>query len=171
MSSDEEMAGEVVTIFIARSGGQPVERVDEIEALKDRGLAGDRFVEGTSYWSGVDECQVTLIALEALEEIATTTEDSVMEGQHRRNIVTRGVDLLKLRGTRFRVGDAVLEFDRPRPPCRYIQSVSERGMTKALGRNRGGICARVVEGGIIRPGDSIEVVARGGWLSSLLGTS
>ena len=43
-------------------------------------------------------------------------------------------------------------------------------MTKALGRNRGGICARVVEGGIIRPGDSIEVVARGGWLSSLLGT-
>ena len=98
MSTDEEMAGEVVTIFIARSGGQPVERVEEIEALKDRGLAGDRFVEGTSYWSGVDECQVTLIALEALEEIATKTEVSVMEGQHRRNIVTRGVDLLKLRG-------------------------------------------------------------------------
>jgi MOSC domain-containing protein YiiM len=164
------VAGEVVTIFIARSGGQPVERVAEIEALKDRGLAGDRFVEGTSVWSGVDECQVTLIALEALEEITTKTEVSVMEGQHRRNIVTRGVDLLKLRGSRFRVGDALLEFDRPRFPCRYIQSVSERGMTKALGRNRGGICARVIEGGVIRPGDSIEVVGKTGWLSSVLGT-
>jgi MOSC domain-containing protein YiiM len=170
MSSDRDVAGEVVAIFIARSGGQPVERVEEIEALENQGLAGDRFVEGTSYWSGVDECQVTLITLEALEEITTKTEVSVMEGQHRRNIVTRGVDLLKLRGSRFRVGGAVLEFDRPRPPCRYIQSVSERGMTKALGRNRGGICARVIEGGVIRPGDSIEVVGKTGWLSSVLGT-
>ena len=171
MSSKGDAGGRVVDIFIARSGGQPVERVDEIKALKDRGLAGDRFVEGTSYWSGVDECQVTLISSEALEEIATSTEVSVMEGQHRRNIVTRGVDLLKLRGTRFRVGDALLEFDRPRPPCRYIQSVSEQGMTKALGRNRGGICARVIEGGIIRPGDPIEVVRKSGWLSSLAGRS
>jgi MOSC domain-containing protein YiiM len=170
MSSDRDVAGEVVAIFIARSGGQPVERVEEIEALENRGLAGDRFVEGTSYWSGVDECQVTLIALEALEEITTKTEVSVMEGQHRRNIVTRGVDLLKLRGSRFRVGDALLEFDRPRPPCRYIQSVSEPGMTKALGRNRGGICARVIEGGVIRPGDSIEVVDKAGWLRSVLGS-
>jgi MOSC domain-containing protein YiiM len=78
---------------------------------------------------------------------------------------------LKLRGTRFQVGEAILEFDRPRPPCRYIQSVSERGMTKALGRNRGGICARVLEGGIIRPGDSIEVVGRTGWLGSPAGRS
>ena len=163
--------GQVVEIFIARSGGQPVERVDEVEALKGRGLAGDRFVAGTSYWSGVDECQVTLIALEGLEEIRATTEVSVMEGQHRRNIVTRGVDLLKLRGTRFQVGEALLEFDRPRPPCRYIQSVSEPGMTKALGRNRGGICARVIEGGVIRPGDSIEVVGKTGWLSTVLGAS
>jgi MOSC domain-containing protein YiiM len=171
MSSDEQVIGTVVDIFIARSGGQPAERVEEIEALEDRGLAGDRFVEGTSYWSGVDECQVTLIALEALEEIAAKTDVSVMEGQHRRNIVTRGVDLLKLRGTRFQVGDAVLEFDRPRPPCRYIQSVSEPGMTKALGRNRGGICARVIEGGVIRQGDPIEVVGKSGWLSSILGAS
>jgi MOSC domain-containing protein YiiM len=171
MSSDGDVDGEVVAIFIARSGGQPVERVEEIEALKDRGLVGDRFVEGTSYWSGVDECQVTLIALEALDEITAATEVSVMEGQHRRNIVTRGVDLLKLRGTRFQVGDAVLEFDRPRPPCRYIQSVSERGMTKALGRNRGGICARVIESGVIRPGDSIQVVGKTGWLRAVLGTS
>jgi len=169
--TDREVSGEVVAIFSARSGGQPVERVQEIEALKDQGLAGDRFVEGTSYWSGVDECQVTLIAVEALEAITTKTEVSVMEGQHRRNIVTRGIDLLKLRGTRFQVGDAVLEFDRPRPPCRYIQSVSERGMTKALGRNRGGICARVLEGGVIRPGDAIEVVGKSRWLSSMFGTS
>ncbi|MGH2752572.1 MAG: MOSC domain-containing protein [Actinomycetota bacterium] len=169
MSSDEAVAGEVVEIFIARRGGRPVQRAESIEAIAGRGLAGDRFLEGTSYWSGVDECQVTLIALEALEHIAATSEVAVMDGQHRRNLVTRGIDLLKLRSTRFQVGEALLEFDRPRPPCRYIQSVSEHGMTKALGRGRGGICARVVEGGLIRPGDLIEVVDKSGWLRSMLG--
>jgi len=161
--------GEVVEIFIAERGGLPPRRMDEVEALEGKGLKSDRFLEGTSYWSGIDECQVTLIAFEALEEIATKTEVQVMSGEHRRNIVTRGVDLLKLRGSRFRVGEALLEFDRPRPPCRYIQSVSEKGMTKALGRNRGGICARVVEGGLIRPGDPIEIVEKPSRLGSLLG--
>jgi MOSC domain-containing protein YiiM len=30
-------------------------------------------------------------------------------------------------------------------------------MTKALGRTRSGICARVIEGGIISEGDAVEV--------------
>jgi MOSC domain-containing protein YiiM len=30
-------------------------------------------------------------------------------------------------------------------------------MTKALGRTRGGICARVIEGGMISEGDVVEV--------------
>lgn len=137
-------------------------RVVEVEAIAGRGLAGDRYLERTGYWTGVDECQVTLIAAEALEEIQDTTTVSVSEGQHRRNIVTRGVDLPGLGRRRFRVGEALLEFDRPRPPCRYIQSVSERGMTKALGRTRGGICARVLEGGLIRAGDTIQVVSEEG---------
>jgi MOSC domain-containing protein YiiM len=33
--------------------------------------------------------------------------------------------------------------------------MSEPGMTRAL-RNRGGICARVIEAGSIKPGDTIE---------------
>jgi MOSC domain-containing protein YiiM len=150
--------GEVVQIFVTGTGGAPMERVEEVEAFAGKGLAGDRYSERTGYWTGVDECQVTLISSEGLDEIAGKV--SVANGEHRRNIVTRGIDLLKLRGKRFRVGAALFEFDRPRPPCRYIQSVSERGMTKALGRNRGGICARVVEGGAIKPGDAIEVMGR-----------
>jgi MOSC domain-containing protein YiiM len=153
---------QVEAIFITACGGEPMTRVTEIEAIAGRGLAGDRYLQRTGYWTGVDECQVTLIAAEALEEIASSTSVAVAEGQHRRNIVTRGVDLVGLARSRFRVGEALFEFDRPRPPCRYIQSVSERGMTKALGRTRGGICARVVEGGTIRAGDAIDVVSNEG---------
>jgi hypothetical protein len=83
---------------------------------------------------------------------------AVGDGQHRRNIVTRGVDLRSLAGRRFRIGQAVFRYDRPRPPCRYIQSVSEPGMTRALTARRGGICAQVVQGGEVRLGDAVTVV-------------
>jgi MOSC domain-containing protein YiiM len=149
----------VESIFITDIGGSAMKRVDEVNAIQARGLEGDRYAERKGYWSGFDECQVTLIAAEGLDEIEASGKASVSEGQHRRNIVTRGVDFDSLPGKRFRIGEVILEYDRPRPPCRYIQSVSERGMTKALGRNRGGICARVIRPGAIRVGDSIEIVA------------
>jgi MOSC domain-containing protein YiiM len=149
----------VENIFIAPVGGSQMQRVPNVEAVQGKGLTGDRYAERTGYWSGSDECQITLIEAEGLDEIEAQTSVDVSGGQHRRNIVTRGVDIHELRGKRFRVGGAVLEYDRPRPPCRYIQSVSERGMTKALGRGRGGICARVVESGTISVGDEIQIVS------------
>lgn len=148
-------SGRVEAVYIASSGGLPMQRLHEVEALEGLGLAGDRFVAGTSYWSGVDECQVTLIAGEDLDAI---TVADVSDGRHRRNIVTRGVDLQALAGRVFRVGEVVLGFNRPRPPCRYIQTVSEPGMTRALGGRRGGICADVLKAGVIRTGDPIEIV-------------
>lgn len=146
-------------IFIVARGGRPMQEVAAVEAIAGQGLAGDRYLLRTGYYTDYDECQVTLIQGEALDEIRSSTTVQVDHGEHRRNIVTRGIDLHELVGKRFTVGEAVLEYDRPRPPCRYIQSVSEHGMTKALGRDRGGICARVVSSGAIHVGDRIEVFA------------
>jgi len=61
----------------------------------------------------------------------------------------------ELLGRRVEVGEAVLEYDRPRPPCRHVQQLSEPGMTRAL-KGRGGICTRVVRAGNIRVQDAIE---------------
>jgi MOSC domain-containing protein YiiM len=149
----------VEAIFVAPVGGSQMQRVPQVDAVQGKGLAGDRYAERRGYWSGSDECQVTLIEAEGLDEITSATSVDVSAGQHRRNIVTRGVNFHALMRKRFRVGEAVLEYDRPRPPCRYIQSVSERGMTKALGRGRGGICARVIESGTISVGDAIEILS------------
>lgn len=149
----------VEEIYITTIGGEPMQGVPEIEAIAGGGLQGDRYMTRKGYWTGVDECQVTLIEAEALDHIRKTTQVEVSNGEHRRNIITRGMSLRDLSGKRFTVGDALLEYDRPRPPCRYIQSRSERGMTRALGGTRGGICARVVESGLIKVGDTIEVVS------------
>ena len=152
------MAGKVEEIYVASKGSVGMQRVEEVRALEGRGLEGDRYCEGTGYWTSFgDVCEVTLIAGEDLDEIRSEAGLRVHDGEHRRNIITRGVRLAELRGERFRIGEAVLQYDRPRPPCKHVQDVTEPGMTKALSR-RGGICARIVEGGTIRASDAIEVL-------------
>jgi len=150
--------GVVEAIFVAPGGGEAMQSMDDVHA-EPGGLVGDRYMTRRGYWTGVDECEVTLIEGEAVDGILDEYGVHVLAGEHRRNIVTRGVDLRGLAGRRFKVGDAAFEYDRPRPPCRYIASITESGMTRALAARRGGICARVVDAGLIRVGDAIEVVA------------
>ena len=151
------MKGVVEEIFVTSKGSQAMERVDEVRTVEGCGIEGDRYCEGTGFWTQYgDVCEVTLIEGEDLDFIEEELGIGVKDGQHRRNIITRGVRLLDLRKKRFRVGEALLEFDRSRPPCKHVQDLSEPGMTRAL-KNRGGICARVVEAGRIRAQDAIEV--------------
>ncbi|MGH2808468.1 MAG: MOSC domain-containing protein [Actinomycetota bacterium] len=146
----------VQEIFVSERGSAPMQRVDEVEAVAGKGLQGDRYMLDTGYWSGVDACQVTLISATAIEAIATETGIAIEAGQHRRNIIVSGMDVLDLAGKRFRIGEALFEYEQPRPPCRYIQSITQEGMTKALGHGRGGICVKVLESGLLRTGDPIE---------------
>ncbi len=151
------MQGIVERIYVVPRGGEDMQRVSQVEALANCGLQGDRYCKRTGYWTDVDECQVTLIASEDLEEIEKAVGVRVGNGEHRRNLITRGIQLENLNGKRFQVGQAVLEYDRPRPPCSYIQSITEPGMTRAL-VGRSGICARVVQSGLIRDEDTIIVL-------------
>jgi MOSC domain-containing protein YiiM len=80
----------------------------------------------------------------------------VKNGEHRRNVVTTGISLRTLRrGERFRVGEVLLEYRGPRSVCRYIERLTEPGMTQAL-KGRGGICARMIETGTVRVCDEID---------------
>lgn len=151
------MQGKVERIYVAPQGGVAMQRVPQVEALAGCGLEGDRYCSRRGYWTGVDECQVTLIAAEDLENVQRTAGVQVDNGEHRRNLITRGIELESLSGKRFQVGEAILEYDRPRPPCSYIQSITQPGMTRALVGNSG-ICARVVESGLIQDEDTIEVL-------------
>ena len=145
-------------IFVTARGGEPMVKVNEVRAVEDEGLEGDRYVTRTGYWTNIDECQVTLIEGEVLDQIEKESEVRVRNGEHRRNIVTRGIELEALAGRQFTVGDAVMIFDRARPPCGYIQTITQKGMTKALGGLRGGICARVMKSGTIKLRDTIALV-------------
>lgn len=153
------MAGFVEGIFLAPEAGARMKGVEVSNAVEGCGLESDRYCAGTGHWSRFGRvCQVTFIAGEDLDDIERETGVGVKKGEHRRNVVTRGISLKTLRrGERFRIGEAVFEYRGPRSVCLYIERLTEPGMTQAL-KGRGGICATVTKNGTVRVGDEIDVL-------------
>ncbi|MEI6159566.1 MAG: MOSC domain-containing protein [Roseococcus sp.] len=128
----------------------PVRPMDKARLEPGRGLEGDR-------WRGAvtGGRQVTLIAAEHLAAIAGFLgREAVAPEELRRNLVIAGVNLLALKGRRFRLGAALLEYSGECHPCSRMEEVLGPGGYNAV-RGHGGITARVVEGGVIRLGDSL----------------
>lgn len=153
-------AGEVVFLNVRPKRLAPVLVVAEVEAVQDRGLTGDRYSgKGGSR-------QVTLIQAEHLKAIASFLgRESVEPELVRRNIVVRGINLLSLKGKRFRIGNAILEYSGECHPCSRMEANLGPGGYNAM-RGHGGITAKVVETGTIRLGDSITQDGSGhGWIA------
>jgi MOSC domain-containing protein YiiM len=145
-------------MFVAVADAAPMERLETVRAVEG-GLEGDRYLTDRGYYSPFDVCEVTLVAAEALDEARERYGVDLSEGIHRRNVVTRGVDVHDLLGTTFRVGEALLRGTRPRPPCAHVAEVAgDREVARALKEGRGGVCADVLEAGEIRVGDAVTVV-------------
>jgi MOSC domain-containing protein YiiM len=137
--------------------------VREVRAINDVGLAGDHYGGGAA-----GKRHVTLIQHEHLAVVARllalrdqlATVVPLDPALVRRNIVVSGLNLLALKNQRFRIGEAVLEYTDPCQPCSAMEQALGRGGFNAM-RGHGGICARIVDGGTIRIGDTLATLAAG----------
>lgn len=153
--SNEPVEASVVGIYTAPSAGAPMEQQGSVVVVPELGIVGDRYALGTGKWSAPrwHDKQLTLFEAEVADALG------IEAGLVRRNLVTRGMNLFGLIGVQFRIGEALLAGMRACDPCTYIEGLTARpGLTKELISGRGGLRARVIEGGIIRRGDRIEVV-------------
>jgi MOSC domain-containing protein YiiM len=149
--------GAVAGIYIATEGAGPITSLKEAEAIAGRGLQGDRYFDAKGTYSDTPGTgrQLTLIEQEALDAAARDYGISLEPGQSRRNIVTVGVALNHLVGKEFLVGEVRVRGMRLNEPCGHLASLSKRGVVKAL-THRGGLRADILEGGVIRVGDSVQ---------------
>jgi MOSC domain-containing protein YiiM len=148
----------VEQLWTAPAGGEPMVARDRVEAVADGGLREDRYFLGTGHYSPFDVCQVTFVDSEAIAHIREAFGIDLTDGRHRRNIVV-DTDVVDLLDTTFRVGDAVFEGTRRRPPCAHVEEVAgEDCVARALREERGGICAAVVESGAVAVGDELTVL-------------
>lgn len=145
------MNGRVTGIYVGPAG-----MVERATAVAGRGLAGDRYFDGTGFFfsEGKRGQDLTLIEAEALEALANETGIALSAAAARRNIVTRGIRLNDLVGRRFRIGEVECIGMRLCPPCAHLQEVTAPGVLRGL-VHRGGLRADIVAGGEIAVGVAI----------------
>jgi MOSC domain-containing protein YiiM len=123
-----------------------MKEVEEAEAIQDKGF------KGCIHGRAGSKRQVSLIDLETLEKLG------ISPGAVKENITTRGLDFQRLHeGRQLRIGGSLLEIALPCLPCSRMDEIRQ-GLQEELRGQRGWLC-RVVEGGTIRLGDRIEVLA------------
>lgn len=135
----------VHAIFTCLRHRLPMKAAEQINAVADRGL------DGCAHGRPGSKRQVLLMDVETLELL------NLQPGQIKENITTSGLKVQELRrGQRLRIGEAVLEVTLHCGPCKRMDDIRP-GLEKELRGRRGMLC-RVVQGGLIRRGDPIELI-------------
>lgn len=116
--------------------------------IDQNGLQGD-------HYSGTGKRAVTLVQFEHLAVIAALLQREDVEPKlMRRNILISGINLLSLRGKRFKIGSAELEGTGICAPCSRMEDAFGHGGYNAV-RGHGGITAKVVRSGAVAVGEKV----------------
>jgi hypothetical protein len=152
-----QSSGTIAAIFVAPNAGEPAQPLPTAQALAGQGLDGDRHVDGTgTFPSGLPGSALTLIEAEVCESF----DPPLAPDEHRRNIVTRGIDLNALVGHDFLLGDVRCRGMRLCEPCTVVDGYATRPVLRAL-VHRGGLRADILEDGAISVGDAVRAAHRG----------
>ena len=140
---------EVTAVCISTMKGVPKKEVPEIEVKIDHGIVGDAH-------AGNWHRQISLLAGESVDKMREKIP-ALKNGAFAENIVTRGLTLYELPvGTKLRVGPALLEVTQIGKECHSACAIKK--VTGDCVMPREGIFTKVLEEGVIRAGDKIEVV-------------
>ena len=141
--------GTVIAVCTSPAKGTQKQTADHILLKENYGIEGDAH-------AGSWHRQVSLLALEKIEEFRARGAQ-VEFGAFGENIVMKGFDLRALPvGTRFRIGDALLELTQIGKECH-----SHCAIYHAVGdciMPREGVFTKVLRGGCVKPGDTVELI-------------
>ena len=149
-------------IYITPDAGNVMESVKSVQAIENKGLVGDRYHDKRGYWKVTEACQVTVISKKDVEYASKRAKTdhlskAILAGDHRRNLVINYLDSKNLIGKKFKIGEVMFSFKRQRPPCGYIDQVSQKDMCRSLGK-RSGCCVEVISSGMIHVGDALVII-------------
>jgi MOSC domain-containing protein YiiM len=142
----------VISIHRVEKKAGPTVAMSEAHFLAGFGMEGDwRSRKGRGR-------QITLIEEEGLKFVASTLKlERVPLGASRRQVMIRGIDLNESIGKRLRVGPLLIEVHDRCDPCKNMEKMIGLGAWWAM-KDRGGVCGRVIEGGVLRVGDEVNVI-------------
>ena len=146
MTAFSKSSGTVISLQICPGHRKPMLFVKEAEAIENLGLIKDRHALPDSVR------QILLIEKETLNALG------LKSGDVKENITVEGIELMSLvSSNRLRMGkDVVLEITKTCSPCSRMEEIRPGLMRELAGRR--GILARVVKGGIVHVGDTVQLV-------------
>ena len=141
--------GKVIAVCISEKKGTQKTEVPSITLRPEWGIENDAH-------AGNWHRQVSLLALEKIEDFRAKGA-SVDFGAFGENIIVEGFDLRTLPvGTRFRIGDVLLELTQIGKECHTHCAIYHQVGDCIMPRE--GVFTIVLEGGEIKAGDEIELI-------------
>lgn len=128
------------------AGEHVTSSVHDVECVAGRGLRGDRFFDYKREYAG----QVTFFD-EAVHRrlLRELRPGPCSTAAYRRNVITRGVDLMALIGHEFSVQGVRFQGMAESKPCYWMEQAVGVGAESFL-RGRGGLRAKILSDGVLR---------------------
>ena len=139
----------IKAVCISREKGTPKQNIQTCELITDYGLKDDAH-------AGNWHRQVSLLSYEKIEEFKQ--KGAIIEdGAFGENLIVEGFDLKELPiGTQFVCNDVILELTQIGKEC-HNGCVIRQTMGDCI-MPREGVFARVIKGGTVSVGDSIQIM-------------
>lgn len=142
------MIGKVVAVNISTNKGERKTPAPEVTLREEHGIVGDGH-------AGDWHRQISLLAQESIAKMQALGLD-VKEGDFAENITTEGVDLVSLPiGAKIELGETLLEVTQIGKECHTRCAIYYQAGDCVMPKE--GIFARVLKGGVVRPGDQVVV--------------
>ncbi len=141
--------GLIVAVSVSDRKGVVKHNVPQARLVVEHGLEGDAHAEG-----GIR--QVSLLSLDSIDKMVALGA-KVAPGDFAENLTVAGLEVMTLPvGTHLKVGDEVeLVITQIGKACHKGCAIREQVGDCVMPRE--GVFARVIKGGVVKPGDRIEV--------------
>jgi MOSC domain-containing protein YiiM len=144
------MKGKVVAINISEKKGVPKRTIEEGVFQVDHGLVGDAH-------AGNWHRQVSLLGIESINKMKAIGIEGLCTGKFAENLTTEGIEIYKLPvGTKMKIGETIHEVTQIGKECHTKCAIYHKVGNCVMPTE--GIFTKILVGGVIRPGDEIEVI-------------
>jgi len=136
----------VLAVCISENKGERKKPVASVELRENLGIVGDAH-------AGDWHRMVSLLAQESIDKMVAMGLN-VSAGDFAENITTSGIDLVSLPiGTELQVGETLLEVTQIGKECHNRCAIYYQAGDCVMPKE--GIFAKVLQGGVLKPGDKI----------------
>ena len=169
-SINNDNEGVIVSLYVAKESGAPMESIPSATLVTGVGIEGDRYAlnvrKGTYSGRFMSEPgrNLTMVSLDAIQERLQQLpkEHAFTMDKLRRNVVVQGLsahDLNDMVGRQVRIGnDCRLFVHRRNVPCKYRQAQTKCPNFMNTFWEDCGVCCEILQGGTIRVGDTVSVI-------------